>query len=510
MMVWLLRNEAFPGYFTNTFAGYSEILSGDMLLSDSWMKIMFNNDPIGYSHTSVEVNETDPLSHYLVNNEISMKLQLMQEDHEIDVKTLAVMDIMYQLQEFSFSLSSKPSDSAQEKQNMVSIKAMRRRKDSFLAAIVTPQSTSRVQIEIPPDVIIYSPMTEMAMKNLKPGNQITIKTLEPTTLTTALVTVRAVRYEDITINNTTFAATLLSSEYHGTTVNSWIDNEGAMLRQETPFGWTMERCSAEDALNSLLTGGSKDMLREMSVPCRGNIHEPLQCTSLMVKLTGVRFDKNELESFRQTVKSIDKDETILVVGTNLLHQTLQHDLPIDKLNELTRDSVFIQSSNPKILKQAAEIVHGLTNDTEKAIAIYDWVYRNVEKVMTVSLPSALDVLNTMKGDCNEHTYLFVALARATGLPSKIKVGLAYYKGSFYYHAWPAVLADKQWMEMDPTWGEQCVDATHIAFTEGELSDQVQIIKLLGQLRIEVLEATIDQTDPSNQTDQSDLEQGGTL
>ena len=40
----------------------------------------------------------------------------------------------------------------------------------------------------------------------------------------------------------------------------------------------------------------------------------------------------------------------------------------------------------------------------------------LEKKPTVSLPSALEVLRTRVGDCNEHTALYVAMARAAGHP----------------------------------------------------------------------------------------------
>ena len=41
--------------------------------------------------------------------------------------------------------------------------------------------------------------------------------------------------------------------------------------------------------------------------------------------------------------------------------------------------------------------------------------------------------------------------------------------------------------MDPTWGQQAVDATHIALVEGEIDSQHQLVKVLGKLSIEILE-----------------------
>ncbi len=113
------------------------------------------------------------------------------------------------------------------------------------------------------------------------------------------------------------------------------------------------------------------------------------------------------------------------------------------------------------------------------------MYRKVKKQPTVSLPSALDVLRNMEGDCNEHTYLFVALARAVGIPAKIKVGLLHTNGAFYYHAWPAVFVGR-WWELDPTIGQEAVDATHVAILEGETADQLKLLGLVGQLNADVV------------------------
>ena len=66
----------------------------------------------------------------------------------------------------------------------------------------------------------------------------------------------------------------------------------------------------------------------------------------------------------------------------------------------------------------------------------------LEKKPTVSLPSAREVLRTKVGDCNEHTALYVAMARALGIPARIAVGLVYVRGAFYYHAWPEVYLDE--------------------------------------------------------------------
>ncbi len=153
----------------------------------------------------------------------------------------------------------------------------------------------------------------------------------------------------------------------------------------------------------------------------------------------------------------------------------------------------MQSDHKEIIKIAEKITDklGKANDKIKAEAIFSWVYKSVKKEITISLPSALDVLNTMKGDCNEHTYLFVALARASNIPSRITTGLVFTKGKYYYHAWPSVYIEDKWFEMDPTWGQTYVDAGHIAIINGEIENQFRLLNLMGQINIEITEVIND-------------------
>jgi transglutaminase-like putative cysteine protease len=143
-------------------------------------------------------------------------------------------------------------------------------------------------------------------------------------------------------------------------------------------------------------------------------------------------------------------------------------------------SPFIQSAHPDIVKRAESIVEGLDNAAAKALAIHQWVYRKVIKDNESSLPSALDVLRNMRGDCNEHTYLFTALARAAGIPTRVNIGLVYLEDAFYYHAWPSVYLG-EWYELDPTFGQETVDASHIYLLEGEFATQLKLLGVIGQV-----------------------------
>jgi transglutaminase-like putative cysteine protease len=148
-------------------------------------------------------------------------------------------------------------------------------------------------------------------------------------------------------------------------------------------------------------------------------------------------------------------------------------------------TLFVEAGDPAI-RAAARSVAGDTTDTaELARRLTRWVDTTVRNEPRVSLPSAAAVLKQRVGDCNEHTYLFVALARSLGLPARIRVGIVYSENAFFYHAWPSVWVG-EWVDVDPTFGQLGVDATHIALLEGEIENQVRLSGVLGRLATEVL------------------------
>jgi transglutaminase-like putative cysteine protease len=61
----------------------------------------------------------------------------------------------------------------------------------------------------------------------------------------------------------------------------------------------------------------------------------------------------------------------------------------------------------------------------------------------------------------------------------------YLGGTFYYHAWPEVwLGD--WVAVDPTFGQFPADAAHLRLTVGGLARQLELVRLVGQLGVDVV------------------------
>ena len=81
------------------------------------------------------------------------------------------------------------------------------------------------------------------------------------------------------------------------------------------------------------------------------------------------------------------------------------------------------------------------------------------------------------------------MARASGLPARVAVGLVYLHGAFFYHAWPEVYIEEGrgglWLPVDPTLNQYPADATHLRIARGGLDKQTMVLPLIGQLKIAV-------------------------
>ncbi len=242
-MLCLARYEAFPELFTHTLRGYRSVLPESILMQESWSRILVAGAPAGYSHTSMGVDDEGAEQNIEVHNRTFLKIALAGQPLSIHVHTTLTLDPDYDLLRFDSAVSARglsfrvSGERAEGRQYSIT---------SYIGETATEQ-----RIEIPEDVVLYSPMTTLALRQLRPGQELTIKTLDPLSMASTRILVKAIRRETIQTGANTTEATLLTSNYHGMQLRTWIDKDGVMLRQETPLGWTIEACTPDIALNAV-------------------------------------------------------------------------------------------------------------------------------------------------------------------------------------------------------------------------------------------------------------------
>ncbi len=489
LFAWFIRFEAFPHLFSKSVRlDYRELLNDAPLMSDVWMKIIMQDVHVGYSHTAMEVDEENPVDRYILRNTTDLDLNMLGTIQPVLIRVHSTLDAFYALQYFEFSM--KAGNYA------ISLNARRTEKDTFRVNMLSAGGNQTLFIELPPDIIIYSPVMDMALRQLKPGQSVTMNTLDPATLRPMKNLITALRYETIPWHGTNLETTVFSYTYSGTEMLTWMNTrDGQVLRQETPWGWSLEAASPIEAVQvDRRRAAQLDLTTALAVPADPPLISPRTTTGLVVRLEGTGIAALDLASHRQHVTARSSNNLVLAISSDHLPESRESAIPQEIQIDL-QPTVYIQCDDPSIRRVAHKITDGITSRFDQVAALNDWVFNNVHKAPSITLPSALDVLQSMRGDCNEHTYLFVALARAAGIPARVQVGLMYTQGAFYYHAWPAVYLDG-WVETDPTLGTLGVDATHIALLHGELAEQVKLLSIIGQTRAVILEQYHDPNLPS--------------
>jgi hypothetical protein len=282
----------------------------------------------------------------------------------------------------------------------------------------------------------------------------------------------------------------------GFQTEAWIDDLGQIVQASSAMGFTMRRTAFEIAFENFvrrepqalrLTGGA-DLIRQTAIA--SNVALTTETLSrLRIVVGGIDRSAFDLSGGRQTLAG----DTLTIAREAAARLKAPWRLPWkgDALDAYLRPEPLVQSDDPRIQAQARQILGRSRSPERFAEALVTWVYDALDKRITVSVPSAVEVLETKRGDCNEHTVLYVALARAAGLPARTAAGLVYVDGRFFYHAWPEVYLD-DWVAVDPTFGQFPADAAHLRFTIGGLARQVELIQLIGRLQLQVIETETDE------------------
>ncbi len=285
----------------------------------------------------------------------------------------------------------------------------------------------------------------------------------------------------------------------GTGFDGWVDVQGRVVLARQAAGITLRRMAyelafenwriARDAATVAGRDAARDILESTAISAGvslGAATLPRFRVRLRVRLTGVSLAGFDLDGGRQSLVG----DTLLVerrpAPSTTFSLTQRAPEFLARFRAELAAEPLLQSTDIGVVQQAIAIA-GLERDARRvAEALNRWVHDSLKKEVTFSVPNALQVLRTRRGDCNEHTQLYVALARAVGIPARITTGLAYVRGKFYYHAWPEVWLG-EWVPVDPTFGQFPADAAHLRFVIGGLDRQTELLRLIGNLRIQTLD-----------------------
>jgi hypothetical protein len=265
--------------------------------------------------------------------------------------------------------------------------------------------------------------------------------------------------------------------------------DAEVLADGTPIkgrlGGSIDIRAEEEVTARKLDSAGLDMLMA-PIPAGKDLGDPREVTSLTLELRGLG-DFTPPASDRQRVRLRPPGAAIVqLLRDRRLPRPMP--LPAEQRASFLQATPALQADAEPIRSLAREVVGDERDPVKGARLIAGWVYRNLRKSMSANATTALAVLASRAGDCTEHTLLFVALARAAGIPTREVSGLVYTseeRPGFGWHAWAEIHDGTQWVSIDPTWDEVYVDATHVKFSDR--SDDYGWIQVLGRLKLKVVQ-----------------------
>lgn len=457
------------------------LLDIERYLGKNWYGIYFLDQKIGYAETEISRSRFEGKPAVAVNFKLHAKVAMLGVPQEISITE----NRTYVLGEglVSFLSDSKTGGGWMEIVGKLSNGKMR------ITSIVGGEKKTSLK-EIPRESFEdYIAEERLVREDAAVGNEITFMQYMPTLQksVTSVSRVKEIRKEKLHGVTTKIYVIETAIKELGIVTTTLVDSDGDVLQAQVGGVFTM-RLEGEKQAKSI--DYRSDVLLSSVIRSKVKIKNPSSVKEMKAELGGFKDQSLLIRSERQTYKIQPDGNALLAVAVEDLSGVKIPNIPMDKdkFQKELSPSLFIQSDNPEIIALSKRIVGDERGALKISDKIVKWVYKNLKKRFSATFSNALDVLASGEGDCTEHSVLYVALARAAGLPAREVSGIMYSEedNGFFYHQWAEAFVGK-WIAVDPTFGQSQADATHIEFAHGDLFSQAKLINLIGSLSVKINE-----------------------
>jgi hypothetical protein len=433
---------------------------------ESFAGIYFQNEKIGFVKNRLTESGSDG---YTLYQDAFLYLNILNESHPVDMRIKATLSRDMLLRDFNFHFTSPfykmDAEGRVEGQDVLF---------SFSTGKETVSDVIRLQ---KPPLLSTNRRSYLLEQKLQPGDKVKIPYFDPISLSGKETVMEYIGPEKILINGRIYKLHHFVERFSGVRINSWLDDEGKVIKEESPAGFVFVSEPEFKATDIKVKG--REILSSVSIPLSGGTLDLAGRDEIRYRLTLPPETDFDLDKDRQ---SLDGD----ILTVNLESSPAPESSACEGFPEELASTPYIQAKNKRITELAQEQAGNAASALERVHILTAWVFENLEKRPVLGIPDALTTLSTKMGDCNEHAALFAALARSSGIPTRVVAGVTFSEEAFYYHAWNEVCLDGEWFSVDTTTNQFPADLSHIKFVEGETNEQIRIAALLGKLQIEIV------------------------
>jgi hypothetical protein len=446
--------------------------------SEYWAGIVFNGEKIGFSHLSIRPRPED--GRYVIASEASFLLRFLGIEKKVKLTARDVVNSDLTLFEFSYDYNIDGS---------ALLISGRGEAGALNVEIVAGGKPNAQRLKVPGKLYPSSAiMLYPVLHGIALGRDHAFQVYSGQLQTLAEVTQRVHAYEKS--NFLPRSAFRLETTLHGQRAVTWIDETGRPVFEIGGSGVMISALEDEARAKRYLALASlnknEGLIEYSLIRPEAPIVEPRRASAVRLTLEGVpRLPPlDEWQRCEKSGEAIECEIRSPPAADAKPAAERASGVPAKYLEP----SITVQSNDPSIRATATEIAGPAATPAGKIARILDWLRKNIERA-PLDVFSALDVLEKRKAECQGHAYLYAALARAAGIPTRIVSGLAYSEDfdGFLYHSWAESWDGARWRPVDPTFGQAAADATHVKLVEGEaLADLLPLLDWVGKLKIRVL------------------------
>ncbi len=462
--LWTYKSYQLPGSRSTVAPASSKIL---LLDSEDWMSIYFNNQKIGYSHTVKQRS----VKGYTISQDLLLRLMVLGFPRQMHLTYTASLTPEFLLKEFDFKMISGYLNyglkGTLEKSNL-----------ALTSDLMGQTQTQIIPLKGPPQLPLTLPY-QIFRAQMKPGDRTSFSLFDPILMAPQPVSIQAGPTEILTLDDGIRSGQRFEVIFQGTKMIVWIDYRGQVLKEEGLLGFRLIRSSREKA-QKMGQGSGPDLAAELSIPVQ-NPPDPKKIKKIILKLSPALDDIPQTEG-RQRVSG-----NRIRIEQEPFSPRDTYFLPYNQgdQNRYLTDHPVLTLKDPRLQKALKEALGNEKDAYRAVIRLTAWVFHDLKKTPTLSIPRAVEILSQREGDCNEHATLLLALLRAAGIPSRMALGVTLLRDHFYYHAWVEAYMGSKWITLDPTFNQVPADPTHLKLTEGLEEGMASLLPIIGNLKIEI-------------------------
>jgi hypothetical protein len=449
---------------------------------EAWYGMYFQEDKIGYSHFKIEPSGAN----FTITSDSTMRLKTMKQINEIVMKE--TVTVRPDLTMVAFESRLRKNDKNLKMTGRVD-------KDRLVVTMTTGGEVLHREHHVD-DKVYYSSAKSFlpALKGLRDG-----RTYSFVVFDAYLQSMQKVDQQVSSVKGDPGphdAVWKVKNSVGRAMVNSWLDRKGLTVLEKGANGSVVTVLEDESAAKKFLQAktSGKDLITDVSfIPITPQLPDPERLRFLKVRMQGI--DPSLIaQDWRQKVLPVSGktspegfDVVVRAEDLALFKRAKPGGLPNSSFKEHLSSTFSVPSHHKEIVAQSRRIVDEDDSPLDKVSKLVRWTAENIENKIQDSL-TALSALRSRQGECESHSILYTAMARAQKIPTRVVTGLVYTnRGGFLYHAWAESYVNG-WLAVDPTLKQIPADATHIKIATGTAGDEASsVLKLVGKLKMKVLE-----------------------